>query len=447
MRPIAVAFLAVVIVAGAFTAFYGVTSRSAPPERAGTDRPQVVLFVGDGMGLATVTAARIEKGTREGLPHPSAARLHIDEAPAAALVTTHSEDGLVTDSAASATAFLTGSKVPNGVVSWRRASDGAVDSLETVLELAIRQGLATGVVTTTRLTHATPACTFAHVPDRGWETEIAAALVPEGGNPRLGRGIDVILGGGFREFLPSGPTRPGTRTDGRDILAELERSGYQVVRTRSELAQAAAANSEKLFGAFAPSHMTYEIDRESTSPNEPSLLEMVQSAVGQLRNKPNGFFLLVEGGRIDHAHHDTNGRRAIEEMLEFDEAPPACCGAEPGLASLFRGNLNIPTHDSRMFPSPGMREVAPGATLDGAGEVALPLSAWHNYHPDKIEALRAPITRMQLELQVLPAQGTEDKDWQYETLDDGSRVASPFLRYLNERATLIQGAPRDVPVP
>ena len=320
MRPIAVAFLAVVIVAGAFTAFYGVTSRSAPPERAGTDRPQVVLFVGDGMGLATVTAARIEKGTREGLPHPSAARLHIDEAPAAALVTTHSEDGLVTDSAASATAFLTGSKVPNGVVSWRRASDGAVDSLETVLELAIRQGLATGVVTTTRLTHATPACTFAHVPDRGWETEIAAALVPEGGNPRLGRGIDVILGGGFREFLPSGPTRPGTRTDGRDILAELERSGYQVVRTRSELAQAAAANSEKLFGAFAPSHMTYEIDRESTSPNEPSLLEMVQSAVGQLRNKPNGFFLLVEGGRIDHAHHDTNGRRAIEEMLEFDEA-------------------------------------------------------------------------------------------------------------------------------
>ena len=160
---------------------------------------------------------------------------------------------------------------------------------------------------------------------------------------------------------------------------------------------------------------------------------------------------------IDYQVH--NGGDApvwvVDDMLtwtagKLSRAPSAIIvrnGAEPGLASLFRGNLNIPTHDSRMFPSPGMREVAPGATLDGAGEVALPLSAWHNYHPDKIEALRAPITRMQLELQVLPAQGTEDKDWQYETLDDGSRVASPFLRYLNERATLIQGAPRDVPVP
>ena len=117
----------------------------------------------------------------------------------------------------------------------------------------------------------------------------------------------------------------------------------------------------------------------------------------------------------------------------------------PGVASLFRGNLNIPTHDERMYPSPGMREVAVGASLTGAGDIPLPLRAWHNYHPDKIAPLAAGTTRVALEITVLRAQGVEGKDWQYETLADGSRVASPFLRVIKEQGEVITADVKEVP--
>lgn len=287
---------------------------------AADPRPRIVLFLGDGMGISTVTAARIERGTRAGLAHPSDGRLRIDEAPVVSLVRTHSADRLVTDSAASATALYTGVRVPNGVVSVRDADSGAGDTLRTILELAEARGLGTGVVTTTRLTHATPACAYAHVPDRDLEEEIAAALLPGRGNRNLGDGIEVVLGGGSRAFLPELPGTDGRRRDGRDLLVELQGKGYRIVQTRDELRNAIDGGAGRVFGAFAPSHLAYVLDRARSAPHEPSLPEMVDAALDVLTQDPDGFFLLVEGGRIDHAHHETNGRRAIEEMIEFDDA-------------------------------------------------------------------------------------------------------------------------------
>ncbi len=276
----------------------------------------VILFVGDGMGVASITAARIHKGARQGTSPPSAAVLNIDRAPRACLVRTASLDSMVTDSAASITAMVTGEKVVNRALSLRVDGEGGgVERLTTLAELAEARGLSTGVVTTTRLTHATPAGLYAHVANRDDEEEIAAALIPGGENRALGDGFEVVLGGGRAVFLPR--TGAGFRRDERDLIAELERAGYAYARTGAEAASAVVGGADKLLGLFAESHMSFEADREA---DEPSLAEMTDLALDVLQRNPRGYFLMVEGGRIDHAHHGTNGRRAIVDVLALDEA-------------------------------------------------------------------------------------------------------------------------------
>ncbi len=273
----------------------------------------VILFVGDGLGVSTLTAARIHKGARDRVSPPTSARLAVDRAPRSCLVRTASLDQMVTDSAASITAMVTGAKVANRAVSVRRGADGAWQRLTTLVELAEQRGLSTGVVTTTRLTHATPAGLYAHVANRDDELEIAEALVPGGPSSALGDGMEVILGGGRALFLPE--ASGGRRTDGRDLIAELKRAGYVYVRTAAEAESARGA--AKLLGVFADSHMAFESDR---GDDEPSLAAMTALAIDMLKRDPRGYFLMVEAGRIDHAHHVNNGRRAIADTLAMDEA-------------------------------------------------------------------------------------------------------------------------------
>lgn len=139
---------------------------------------------------------------------------------------------------------------------------------------------------------------------------------------------------------------------------------------------------------------------------------------------------------------------AVDDMLEWQggklvRAPKAIIvrnGAAEGTASLFRGNMNIPTHDSRMYPSPGARLVAAGTSVQGTADVPLPLKAWHNYHPEKMEPLKEPITQLVLEIQIVRDLGVEGTDWKYESLGDGSRVQSPYLRVLNQRGEIVRGS-------
>jgi len=299
----------------------------------------VILLVGDGMGVATVTAARIHQGALEGLPRPGAARLAMDEAPRAALVHTWSEDAMVTDSAAAISALMTGFKVPNHVLCARENEAGGIDTLRTVLEIAAARGMATGIVTTTTLTHATPAGCYAHTLDRGDEAGIALALVPGSGNPALGAGVDVLLGGGSRWFLPGHHGSEGRRTDGRDLLREMEGAGYRVVRDAGGLDGAVADRADKVLGVFASSHMAFEADRERDAPGQPSLAAMTRAAVTLLSRNPRGFFLLVEGGKIDHALHDDNAYRAVTDALAFDRAVAAVRETAP------EGSLILVTAD------------------------------------------------------------------------------------------------------
>jgi alkaline phosphatase len=212
--------------------------------------------------------------------------------------------------------------------------------LPTLLERAEQRGLATGVVTTTRITHATPASTYAHTPNRDWEyagqlppgatlPDIAAQLVQR---QRTGNGIEVVLGGGRESMLPvemadpEYPDRRGRRRDGRNLINEwLEaQPGSTFVWNREQLL---AAGDGPLLGLFEPSHMRYEADRSKDRAGEPSLAEMTRVAIARLRKQRKGYFLMVEGGRIDHGHHAGNAYRALTDTIAFSDAVRAATEA------------------------------------------------------------------------------------------------------------------------
>ena len=236
----------------------------------------VILMIGDGVGVGQLTAAEIENGDDS---------LVITSLPYMSMVSTHSSSGYVTDSAAAATALATGFKARNGVISL----DAEWDELRTVVEAAEELGLSTGLVTNTRVTHATPASFMAHVSSRDNEAEIARQA--------LDSGVDVLLGGGSYYFNRLSP----------------EDAGYLVVESTEELL---AATSGKVLGLFSTGYMSYESVRDPEK--EPSLAEMTGKAIELLGSDPDGFFLMVEGGRIDHASHDNDYENAITETLSFD---------------------------------------------------------------------------------------------------------------------------------
>jgi alkaline phosphatase len=278
---------------------------------------------------------------------------------------------MVTDSAAGITALVAGAKVPMGAICADLKADGSLDSLQSVFEIAEALGLATGVVTTTRLTHATPAAAFAHTMSRREEGLIALALLPDSGNPRLGNGIEVVLGGGREGFLPR-ETGDGRRADGRDLLRELRGAGYHLVDDAGDLRAAVASEEERVFGAFTTSHMSFEVDRAGGESGEPSLAEMTRAAITVLERNPRGFLLLVEGGRIDHALHANNGIRAVTDMLAFDEAIEVALERDP------KETLTLITsdHDHTMVVAgyPGAEEdvfVQAGKDSDGIPYTAI----------------------------------------------------------------------------
>lgn len=294
-----------------------------------TPQKNVIFFLGDGMGITTMTAARIYSVGEDG-------DLVMDSLPESAFVHTYSNDGQVTDSAPSMSAYMTGVKMNNEVISMSpdtKAADAAGNPYQvgydstcpsangtpvvTLLEEMKAANYGTGVVTTTRITHATPAATYSHICHRDAENTIAAALVPGGSgyNNNLGEGIDVIFGGGTSYFTAK--EKGGTRNDQRDLIAELKAAKYTYAADKAGF-DTLPTDGSKIVGLFTKSHMSYDLDRDPTK--EPSLAEMTSKAIDALAAKKKGFFLMVEGGRIDHALHATNARRALQDTVAFDDA-------------------------------------------------------------------------------------------------------------------------------
>ncbi|MGR9051331.1 MAG: alkaline phosphatase [Gammaproteobacteria bacterium] len=324
-----------------------------------TPAKNIILFVGDGMGISTVTAARILDGQNKGMAGEENL-LFFEAAPNLALSKTYNTNQQTPDSAGTMTAMMSGIKTKAGVIGVNQnvvrsdCSNQADNEAFTALEMAEVAGMSTGVVTTARITHATPAATYAHVMDRNFEddrdaggfsnpagcADIASQLIDfptildtrikkaTGGIGFVVDGLDVAMGGGRRSFLkredgadPEGGGK-GERQDGRDLTQEwlAKYSNARYVWNRQQFDAIDPATTDHLLGLFEMSHMEYEADRETDTGGEPALHEMTAKAIDILSKNPKGFFLMVESGRIDHAHHATNPYRALTDTIELDMA-------------------------------------------------------------------------------------------------------------------------------
>lgn len=315
----------------------------------------IILFIGDGMGVSTVTAARILEGQLNGMDGEEN-NLSFDLFPFTGMSKTYNVDAQTPDSAGTMTAMMSGVKTDVGVIGVDEdivrgdCSTVAGNELISALELAEIAGKSTGVIATARITHATPAATYAKSADRDWEDDgdmpagseacqdIAMQLVNFEQNlkdrypmAKNINGIEVAMGGGRRSFLPKDPEfnspdavsgTEGDRTDGRDLTAEwqamygngiyvYDQAGFDAIDVN---------NVDKIFGLFNESHMQYEADRANDIAGEPSLTEMTTKAIDLLDNNDKGFFLTVESGRIDHAHHAGNAYNALHDTIEFSNA-------------------------------------------------------------------------------------------------------------------------------
>ena len=313
------------------------------------DRPakNVILFVGDGMGIATVTAARILEGQNRGETGEEN-QLSFETLPHVAFSKTYNVDAQVSDSASTMTAMVSGVKTVTGVLgvdeTVRRGDHSSVEAAQvlTILEEAETRGLATGVVSTATVTHATPAGCYSHVPFRFWEDDsrmssaareasfpdIARQLVEFKGPNGRSDGLEVALGGGRNHFKPRGEADPedpktaGRRVDGRDLTEEwlANREGAAYVWNRAQLDAIDLETTDHLLGLFEPSDMNWETDRPADEAGEPSLAEMTDIAIDILSKNDNGFFLMVEAGRIDHGHHAGNAQRALTDTIALSDA-------------------------------------------------------------------------------------------------------------------------------
>jgi alkaline phosphatase len=257
----------------------------------------IILFIGDGMGENHRIAATWLSQSQDGI-------LAMDAMTYSGWAMTKTAYDQVTDSAASATAIATGVKTANN----RIGIDTRGRPLTTILDHARELGMATGLITTVHISHATPAAFVSHVQSRDDMLEISAQMMDVG--------VNVLMGGGENEFLPEDGegcySEPGKRKDGRNLINEAIEMGYRYICSAGELIALDPLSTTHLLGLFA--------DEELLRPYQPSLSEMTEMAISILRQDPDGFFLMVEGGQIDWASHGWNAVDAMVDALGLDEA-------------------------------------------------------------------------------------------------------------------------------
>ncbi|OHB68331.1 MAG: hypothetical protein A2Y77_07600 [Planctomycetes bacterium RBG_13_62_9] len=281
------------------------TTTAAYPLTRNAQVRNVIVCIGDGMGLGQITLASLKAAGLEG-------RLAMERMPVTGVVRTHSASSRVTDSAAAGTALASGIKTNNGMIGMAPDETPYI----TILEAARARGMATGLVATSTITHATPASFAAHVKSRKGEEQIAEQLIANR--------VNVLFGGGRRYFLPKSSDPNTGRTDDRNLVAEARDAGYTYVTTEAELQ---SAEHPYMLGLF-------QFDALTTASDEPPLAILTQKAIqvlSQVKRKPPfplfrpkaGFFLMVEGSQIDWACHDNDVRNTIRQTLLFDQAVQA----------------------------------------------------------------------------------------------------------------------------
>ncbi|XP_059618644.1 membrane-bound alkaline phosphatase-like [Phlebotomus argentipes] len=300
----------------------------------------IIFFIGDGMSFQTVAAARMKSGNENN-------KLSFEKFPYFGMAKTYCVNRQVSDSACTATAYFSGVKANYGTigldagVSRYDCAGQADESHHTtgIGQWSLDSCKGVGVVTTTRITHASPAGLFAHVADRYWENDAEVAddecdpetthdIAEQLVRGKVGSKLKVILGGGRTEFIDRGVTdeegNAGLREDGQNLIEEWESERSKAgtakyVWRKSDLAALDVNGTDYLLGLFEGGHMKYHLDALE-DPEEPTLSDMVESAIRMLQKEEAGFFLFVEGGKIDVAHHEAWTRRALDETIEFSAA-------------------------------------------------------------------------------------------------------------------------------
>ncbi|MCE7792325.1 alkaline phosphatase [Salipaludibacillus sp. CUR1] len=267
------------------------TDQSENSEGTQTAPKNVIMMIGDGMGVGQIEIARLLEHGKEGI-------LHMEKLEHAAFMRTYSSNNWVTDSAAAGTGIATSVKTDNGML----GVDPDGNELDSILKLFQAHDRKVGVISNNTVTDATPAAFTANVESRSGQEEIARQM--------LENEYDLMLGGGTDYFLPE-------RQDGNNLIEEFEELGYDIVTDRDELLD--VENSEKLLGLFHDSFMNYKVDYDLYDSNEPSLNEMSEVALDMLSQDDDGFFLMIEGARIDHAAHAADFTSVWQETIEFDE--------------------------------------------------------------------------------------------------------------------------------
>ncbi|MFK5952706.1 MAG: alkaline phosphatase [Desulfobacterium sp.] len=278
----------------------------------------VFYFIGDGLGASQRQFS--EFFLQEETQTPSR-KLLMNTFETVGLNTTYAADTLITDSAAAGTALASGVKTNKGVI----GKDTSGKNVKTLIEAAVDRGIATGIITTTRLTHATPAVFVAHNISRNNENAIAEDFVTSR--------VDFLAGGGIRHFIPQnmvekngdavGMTIKSKRKDDKNLVQEFEKQGYQTfigMKGAKRFNQTDFSAVDKVFAAFTYTHLPYEIERANHYKEVPSLAVMTRAGINVLSKDPDGFFLMVEGGRIDHAAHANDPTGVIHDVLAFDDA-------------------------------------------------------------------------------------------------------------------------------
>jgi alkaline phosphatase len=294
-KPAAIALL--LALTASILAACGDGEEAADSESKQPTAKNVILLIGDGMGAAHRTAARLYSVGRDG-------ELAMDTLPIAGMARTWSTESVVTDSAAAGTALATGVKTFNAAI----AVDRNKNPVQTILEMAQEAGKSVGLVTTVQLAHATPASFAAHNPNRDDYLGIALDMFEHD--------VDVLLGGGEDYLLPVGTPGcypdDGDRTDNRNLIDEAVAKGYKHVCTEADFEAVDPEATDKLLGTFA--------DLGMTRPYFPSLAEMTEKAIAILDRDTEGFFLMVEGGQIDWAAHANDALNTLGDTAAFDEA-------------------------------------------------------------------------------------------------------------------------------
>lgn len=321
------------------------------PADGRTHARNVILFIGEGMGVSTVTAARILAGQsgeppkgQKGPPNGEESELAFERFPSTALAKTYNTDLQTPDSAGAMSAILTGVKTRGSslaldpVPSKGQCAEAADHETATLLEQAKAVGLSTGLVTTARVTYPAAAAAYAHLSDPDWEVD---AVIPDTPT-RQGcrdiarqladqRGLDIVLGGGRLAFLPNTKSDPydagrrGVRRGGEDLIAVwLKNNNGRYVTNASQLKNVNwKVDKMPILGLFAPDHMHYEAERASSGADEPSLTEMTVAAIKALQRNPRGYVLVVDAAGIGRAHRDGNAYNALNETRELSNAVQA----------------------------------------------------------------------------------------------------------------------------